>query len=169
MKYSSNKTIRTFFIAGMITVSLPLLAFRGGDGQEGHKDGIHDPMKRLEHMSLMLDLTDEQIAQVKPVIQKQLQDRREARSSEKRNQRGAQRHQAMKQLEEAIDRGASQAEINLIAEKAGENAGERVRNRILNRAEIMVAVRNVLTEEQKAKLEKLQELRSRKMTHRMTH
>jgi len=169
MKYASNKTIKTFFVAGMIAVSLPLLAFRGGDGSEGHKEGLHDPMRRFEHMSLMLDLTDEQIAQVKPVIQKQLQNRREARSNAQRHERGSQRHETMKLLDDAIDRGASQSEINLIADNAAEHAGERMRNRILNRAEVMVAIRNVLTEEQKVKLEKLQQLRTRKMTHRMTH
>ena len=154
-----SRTTKALLLAGVITASLPAFAFRGGMG-DGFEGGMkHDPMRRFEHMSLMLDLTDEQIAQVKPIIQKQMEDRSESRS------KGEGRKGIMKELKAAIEEGASQTEITAIADKAA----NQTRDRILKRAETMMAIHKVLTPEQKEKLNKFQAMKHKRMSRNMSH
>ncbi|MFC3151548.1 Spy/CpxP family protein refolding chaperone [Litoribrevibacter euphylliae] len=149
-----KKATKAILLAGVLTLSLPVLAFRGGMG-DGFDGRHHDPMQKFERMSLMLDLTDEQIAQVRPVIEQQMKDKVERHN----------RKDSMRDLRKAIDNGASQAEIEAIADKAA----SAVKQRILDRAKVMSAMNQVLTPEQKEKLEKLKSLRENRMSRHMKH
>lgn len=149
-----KRTTKAILLAGVLTLSIPVLAFRGGMGDEfGGRH--HDPMKKFEHMSLMLDLTDEQIAQVRPVIEKQME----------RNNESDNKMDSMRELHRAVESGANQAEIEAIADKIANS----VKQRILDRAQAMTAIHQVLTDEQKEKLEKFKSLKEHRVSRHMKH
>ncbi|GLQ31589.1 Spy/CpxP family protein refolding chaperone [Litoribrevibacter albus] len=150
-----KKATKAILLAGVLTLSVPVLAFRGGMGEDFDGGRHHDPMQKFEHMSLMLDLTDEQIAQVRPIIEKNMKS-----GSPRKEHRDV-----MRELREAVKNGADQSELNAIADKAARD----VKEDILKKAEIMAAVRDVLTDEQKQKLEKLSDFKERKMSRFMHH
>lgn len=129
-----------------VITGLSVSAFAFGGSDKGRHGA--DPMKRLEHMAVMLDLTESQVAQLKPVFEQQ-EDRHSAKGSKKG---------LMKSLHTAIENGAGTNEINAIADQAADQARERV----LKRAEVIQAVQNVLTDEQKMKAQEFRELRERR-------
>jgi Spy/CpxP family protein refolding chaperone len=142
-------------LAGVLTLSVPVLAFRGGMGGGFEGGPHHSPMQRFERMSMMLDLTDEQIAEVRPIIEQQMES----------NQAHPHPKKIMGELRQAISDGADQERVNQIAEAAGKGAKQRV----LQKAEVMMAIRNVLTDEQKEKLEKMSEFREKRMSRLGKH
>ena len=141
-----KKASKIILFARVIGFSASALAF--GGGQDHHKRG-GNPQDRLEHMTVMLDLTNSQVEQLKPIFEKQMEGRKS---------KGGERRAIMKELHQAINNGANAEEINSIADRAADQA----RSKVLKRAGVMQAVQDILTEEQKVKAGKLRALRMQK-------
>ncbi|UTW10707.1 Spy/CpxP family protein refolding chaperone [Marinobacterium rhizophilum] len=136
--------LTTLALAG--TASGLAMAHGKGDGDrhERHQE------KRLERMSEALELTDEQQAQVKALM---------ADSSDRKADRDEKRelHRQIRDL----DSSASDYDTRLdgLIQQAQQQLGEQIRERQAKR----VAMQEILTDEQEAKLAEISEKRMEKM------
>lgn len=118
-------------------------------GHHGDKWQHHEHM--LEKMAEKLDLTEEQKAKIKA--------NHEAKRAEHRQMR-KELHEVRQEVREALEAGADQATLDKLATKLGSAEIKMMRHR----QKMHEQLESILTDEQKAKLEKMH---SERRQHRM--
>lgn len=107
----------------------------------------------FEKMKVVLDLTEEQVDQLQPMFEARKEARKTSRTEHKA---------LMKQLKEVVEKGGSQDDLELLAEQVAVQS----KARFLQKAAMLMSVRDVLTEEQRLKAEKLKLINMRNMGDR---
>lgn len=143
----SNKAI-SLILAGTLLLggSGAALAFGGGHHGKGGCDRHGSPMKVLNKLDSLSDAQREQISAI-------YEEQREAMRAQKKAARAD--RQALRQ---AMQEGVAGDELRALADKQG----ARVADMIVARAELRQRIHAVLTEEQRAELEQLQQKRGYK-------
>ncbi|WKT61782.1 Spy/CpxP family protein refolding chaperone [Microbulbifer thermotolerans] len=135
-------------LAGALAAPAATLAFGGGQGPHHHKGHY------MEHIAEELNLTEGQKAQLKA-------NREAAREAHKAQRK--QKRELHKKLREAIASGADQATLDSLGAELGRLQVAEMQQRHKQRQQFEA----ILTDEQKAKLEKLKvEREERRMERR---
>ena len=139
-------------------VALTALAVIGGSSMTmaGSKHERFGQGMNLEKMKVVLDLTEEQVDQLQPMFDARKEARKTSRTEHKA---------LMKQLKTVVEKGGSQEDLELLAEQVAVQS----KARFLQRAAMLMSVRDVLTEEQRIKAEKLRSMKMRNLGDRKGH
>jgi len=129
--------VTAIILSGSIVVA-GVAAACGGPG--GRMGGDHGPRGKMMQMMHELDLSDEQQSQIWKIVDEKRGDMLEAMKAGRTNR---------EEMREMMQSGTYDAEkVKVLANQQG----EQVANRIEKRAEVMNAIRQVLTDEQVAQL-----------------
>lgn len=148
MKKTTAAIIATTALSfGLVGLSHNVMAKQGDPtegrqcGGDGDKHSLKKEQKRLKRMTQKLDLTEQQVADIKAIYNAEHEQRQEHAQVRKADRKGA----SIRALDPSAD--DYQEQVVAIASQRGDAAEQRV----LKHAEIMAKVHAVLTPEQQAK------------------
>lgn len=149
MKHS-NKRIALILAGTLLLGGAGTALAYGGFHGKGDCDHHGSPMRALSQID---NLTDEQRTQIKALYKEQ----RNAMMDQKDAMR-----ESRQALRDAMDKGASKEELQALANKQG----DQVAAMIMGRAQMRDKLNAILTEEQRAQLQKMQQERMKQRDER---
>lgn len=157
-KLMTNKRTRMALVlpsviaAGLFTIGAAN-ADAGWFGKDKHDRGEHH-YEKMEHLSDMLDMTDEQEIQLKEILKSAKEDRKSNKTSRREMRK------------EMMLLSPDDPEFMVKVEAQADIAASQVKAKMLTFAKIRKDVYAILTDEQKQKMQRIMEKRMKKMEGR---